>query len=586
MVRSKILGASLAALLAATPALSGPLNTTGVFMGHAASGVAIDTSTGINVQAETSVGTGQGANLGVTNPTAMTHAWWTFVTGGTNYTGPTTWWGNYLFSSQAGTNCEAAAGFAAGICDTYETVVNVHFRVNYNDSTGTPSAHGIEGSGSDPTTTPVNGVWEFRLVTIDAAGNHHATVINDTNVDSSMTWNPFSNITIDLNNAGNNACGGFFIFAVPNAGCSTLAGSTGWMNDLYINNVYMGCTGVGTPATIAGVGAVTCTAANTVPIEVIRKFRTAAGMPPLHTNTCDDVNGVQALVCHFGSGDAFLTEHGSATFGAFSAHAQSAAVTLSGDPTPAAPYGPSGIPANTVAMKLVEQMLSGACTGSGAPFHDCTAASQFPGSTMGSNVAVGDFILIAVETNNSGGGAPTATPTCPASFSTTSGGAADGGTLVGPVFDSGGASPTNAEAFFCYGFATTTTGAYPIAFTGTAGNRVGTLTLVFANVAAVDATPSISDVSAASTTWTTPNQTTTAANDDLIAIYFGSTTASNALTPNTGRALSLSMKRSSGGNAYVVATDRTIASPSTVNDNGTMAPSSRGLVGSIALKHN
>ena len=586
-MKKLLASASIAALLLAAPAQA-QLLVTGVGAGGFG-GVAIDTSTGFQGMYEVSVGTPVNSHLGVTNPTAMTHAWWTFVTGGTNYTGPTTWWGNYLFASNANTNCEASAGFAAGLCDTYETVVNVHFRVNYNDATGTPAAHGIEGSGSDPTTTPVNGVWEFRMVTIDPAGNHHATVINDTNVDSSMTWNPFSNITIDLNNNQvANSCGGFFIFAMPNAGCSSLAGSTGWMNDLYINNVYMGCTGVGTPATIAGVGAVTCTAANTIPIEVIRKFRTAAGAPPLHTNTCDDVNGVQALVCHFGSGDQFLTEHGSATFGAFSGNAQNSALTIYGEATPPAPYGPSGLPAGQATLRFVPQLLQGACTALHTPFQDCGATSQMPGSTMGTASVVGDAVLLAVSTSNSTATNPTVSLSCPANLASTQGGTSGTCNIFGPVAD----TTNHAQFFLVTGFAKDTSGAWPIPYTGTAGARVSTLTLEYTGNLGFDGTASCA-AQASNSTWTAPSITTSTNGATLIQFFMADTSSNNRWINNNGTFRWKNFQRSSGGPAFIMATDEVLGAAGTYSgrtathqgSTGTPAAYTGGVC-TAALAHN
>ncbi|HVX90366.1 MAG TPA: peptidoglycan-binding protein [Candidatus Paceibacterota bacterium] len=433
-------------------------------------------------------GLGTNSALGVTNSTALTYSFW--LMGTYNNANPTTMVGTETWGDP-GTFCEVTGGTAPGICNSVDTTSG-RFQLNFNDSTGTVNASNavkfIGQAGS-------NGTWHHYLVSFDTHTQNSALYIDG--VDSGVHANPIpADLLPDLNNSHGFHLGGKTT-AQP-------AVSLQYQAEIVAAETSIVCTGAGTPTTMNGIS-VTCSAANTIPPEILSKF-IADGKPLDLGSSCQNpFGGRSSEVCVRGSNTS-----NSGTGGALSPQVFS---TASYGGVYAAPYGPAGIPAHQATMKWL-QAKNGA-----------TVTSNSMTTNAASNpISVGDLIVIVAGISNSSGNTNYAM-TCPSGFS-----------QIGPVNDT--FESVNSEA--CYKILTggDTSGAYTITWNSGGAARTHDWVMAdYGNVASVDQTGSLYNGATVTTSHKTASGlTTTSANETVVSAWVDWNAAVNTpfTPPGTG----------------------------------------------------
>lgn len=347
------------------------------------------------------VGTAIGSKLGITNSKTVTYIWSTFGT--VDQTNPQTIAQAYYSGGDPATHCEFNAGTAKMNCGgAGQDTGSVGIVLNFNTDVGTS---GVELSGS-LSTVPTNGIWTTWIATFNAATGNWALAKNRVDQNANITA-IVNNVTPDINGdtittTSCTACGAW-MGNLPGAPVSVTSGLGLWI----VAEKFYGCTGVGAPASITGIGTVTCPAANVVPVEVINKILTGSGQ--LLDVGAAGVNFDSArtpeVVMRFRSGSLLLNE-GTATYG-------SGTMSLVKTGSLAATYGPfefdnsPGAPSGIYPAIIAQGHQTAPATTSGSITQ--TTGSQTPN--------IGDAEILTVVGRTNGAGAPTGTAwTCPSGW--------------------------------------------------------------------------------------------------------------------------------------------------------------------------
>lgn len=446
--------------------------------------------------------TGYGINsaLGVTNTKFLTYSFWVQGTNDANI-GENLLNGSVL-QSLASTGCEARASPAGpAFCFSYDNSTNMA-QFNSNDSVGTsPSANGLDvaGTGSGALTI---GPWNHIIASLNTLTGNCAVYKDGANAVVGGLFTCPSNIAAgiipDLNNSA-----GIHFGNLANTNLTSMA-----LSDFWVSEESMVCTGIGAPTTM-GTTAVTCAGANTIPPEIIAKFRDPATGKPVELGATGTnptgrqpellIKGSGASVANVGSTSAVCCAGGISNGTFFS---NSYGLLL-----PA--YGPIGIPTGvpTLLYKNRGNIGSGVTTFSPSPY------------LGGAAIPTGALAVITTALRDSSG-TTDHNITCPG---TTSDGGATYVTTAGTVFTrmkSTVEANSSVQAVTCYGLiASGESTSFPVSWTTANTSSATWFMAVYTNVKASSPVGVHAFSTSAASPVVTPTNNTTAANSRVLSIF-------------------------------------------------------------------
>jgi len=297
-----------------------------------------------------------------------------------------------LFVNHRSTRCEAGNGApghpADGWCIAPLDNSPPGGQYSFNDSVGTGAAHGINLATANPQAAFANGKWNFLVATYKRG---HCALYNGTTSITTCPGNISTAVVNDLANAH-----GAFIW---NAAQSLE--SFGYLQDFYLSQTYIGCTGRGAPYP-------DCKADNTIAPSMLARF-IRDGKPVDLGPTCAGPTGKQPAICLTGDAAAMQANKGYAT--GLALRAPGGGPLVPGATLDDSPYGAAGIAPHTVTLRNVFFHAAPFQTACNSPSPDaatgCTFAASAggqaaPPNSGGQPIAVGDLrvLVVALTDNN------------------------------------------------------------------------------------------------------------------------------------------------------------------------------------------
>ena len=364
----------------------------------------LSTSTGAMFAKDVTVSTLPGTPLGgVTNTSEATIAFWlrgTRANGGPggssdidHGSGATSsLYAFGLFANHRATRCEAGNGVpgapADGWCIAPLDNSPPGGQYSFNDSVGTGVSHGINLATSNPQAAFANGKWNFLIATYKRG---HCALYNGLN---SITTCP-GNISTAIVNDLANAHGAYIWNAVEGIA------SFGYLQDFYLSQTYVGCTGRGAPFP-------DCKGDNTIAPSMLAKFLRDGRPVDLGPN-CARPTGGQPAICLTGDATAMQTNKGYAM--GLALRAPGGGPLAVGATLDDSPYGAVGVRDHEVALRNLFFHAAPFQTACSLPTPDLAAGCTFavrangsaaPPNSGGQPIKVGDLrvLVVALTDNN------------------------------------------------------------------------------------------------------------------------------------------------------------------------------------------
>jgi hypothetical protein len=365
--------------------------------------IGFSTSTGVNFAKDVTISTLPGTRLGnVTNTAEATVAFWlrgTRANGGpggandiANGSGATATLNNFaLFANHRSTRCEAGSGVAGNPADGWCLAPLDNSppggQYNFNDSEGLGAAHGINMTTSSPSAAFANGRWNFLIATYKRG---HCALYNGTTPIGTCPSNISSTIVNDLANPN-----GAYIWNAVNG-----LANFGYLQDLYLSQSYIGCTGRGAPFP-------DCKGDNTIAPSVLARFIRDSKPVDLGP-TCAGPSGAQPAICLTGDAAAMQVNKGYAT--GLALRQAGGGPLAPGATLDDSPYSAMGIRDHEVTLKNVFFNAASYQTTCDSPNTEAAAGCTFAGrnggpaiapNSGGQPIAVGDLrVLVVVLSDN------------------------------------------------------------------------------------------------------------------------------------------------------------------------------------------